>query len=59
MTLNSVPHASFATRHIGLSEADISTMLATVNSPSLDDLLDSVIPAKIRRKGKMDLPDPH
>ena len=59
MTLNSVPHASFATRHIGLSEADISTMLATLNSPSLDDLLESVIPAKIRRKDKMDLPDPH
>ncbi|MEK9710472.1 MAG: aminomethyl-transferring glycine dehydrogenase, partial [Alphaproteobacteria bacterium] len=34
-------------------------MLATVNSPSLDDLIDSVIPAKIRRKDKMDLPDPH
>ena len=59
MTLKPVPHAAFATRHIGLTEADITTMLATVDSPSLDDLLDSVIPAKILRKNKMDLPDPH
>ena len=59
MTPKPVPHAAFATRHIGLTEADITTMLATVNSSSLDDLLDSVIPAKIRRKSEMDLPPPH
>ena len=59
MTLKPVPHAAFASRHIGLTEPDITTMLATVESPSLDDLLDSVIPAKIRRKNKMDLPEPH
>lgn len=58
MTPKPVPHAAFATRHIGLTEADITTMLATVNSSSLDDLLDSVIPAKIRRKSEMDLPPP-
>ena len=58
MTQTPVPHAAFATRHIGLTEADITTMLATVNSSSLDDLLDSVIPAKIRRKSEMDLPPP-
>ena len=59
MTPKPVPHAAFATRHIGLTEADITTMLATVNSSSLDDLLDSVIPAKIRRKSEMNLPPPH
>ena len=59
MTPKSVPHAAFATRHIGLSEADTNSMLATINSPSLDDLLDSVIPAKIRRSDKMDLPEAH
>ena len=59
MTPKPVPHAAFATRHIGLSEADISTMLATVNSASLEDLLNSVIPSKIRRRDKMNLPDPH
>ena len=59
MTPKSVPHAAFATRHIGLSKADSDTMLTTINSPSLDDLLDSVIPAKIRHSDKMDLPEAH
>jgi len=54
-----VPHAAFATRHIGLGEDDITAMLAAVNSHSLDDLLESVIPKKIRRTDRMDLPEPH
>lgn len=58
MSLKSVPHADFVTRHIGPNAADISAMLAAVGSPSMDEFLDSVIPKKIRRSDKMDLPEP-
>lgn len=58
MTPTPVPHAAFATRHIGLSEADVNEMLEKIHSTSLDDLLSSIIPSKIRRADKMDLPEP-
>src|SRR5688572_9819016 len=38
----------FASRHIGPRESDISAMLKTVGSASLDDLIDQTIPAGIR-----------
>ena len=40
MPLKPVPHAAFATRHIGLTEADIKTMLAAVNSSRAHRLTD-------------------
>ena len=51
---------NFTRRHIGPSEADISSMLKTVGAKSLDDLIDSAIPAKIRFTGEWKtLPKPH
>jgi glycine dehydrogenase len=58
MTTTSSPHAEFSSRHIGLSDADITTMLATVGSPTVDDFIGSVIPINIARTDKMDLPAP-
>jgi len=49
------PQAAFSSRHIGLDNADIDTMLNTVNVSSLTELLDTVIPENIRRQSKMTL----
>lgn len=38
----------FIARHIGLSAADMSAMLAAINAPSLDALIDQTVPAAIR-----------
>ncbi len=51
------PQAAFETRHIGLNPHDISTMLASLDVPSLETLLDEVIPAGIRRHDEMNLPE--
>ena len=48
----------FAARHIGPSGADVSAMLATVGYPSLDALIDALVPKSIRFDGELDLPDP-
>ncbi len=47
----------FVTRHIGPSSDDVATMLERVGSSSLEDLIDSTVPAAIRLKQSMDLPD--
>ena len=46
----------FAQRHIGLSDADIATMLDRLGFDSLEALMDAVIPATIRTKEPLDLP---
>ncbi len=51
--MSSVP---FSSRHIGLSDADITVMLDAVGVPSLDVLIDETVPASIRLKGNLDLP---
>ena len=51
------PQAAFETRHIGLNPHDITTMLASLDAPSLEALLDEVIPASIRRHDEMNLPE--
>ena len=56
MSVPPTPQAAFASRHIGLNDADIAHMLTVVGSPSVADLLDKVIPGKIRRRDIMDLP---
>ena len=48
--------ASFARRHIGLSENDIKDMLAIVGADSLDELLAQTLPADIRQQVKFELP---
>ena len=46
------------TRHIGVSEQDEAFMLQTVGASSLDELINQTIPASIRLKEKIVLPDP-
>jgi glycine dehydrogenase len=46
----------FADRHIGPRSGDLEHMLAVVGRPSLDDLLDTVMPAVIRATEQLDLP---
>jgi glycine cleavage system P protein (glycine dehydrogenase) len=48
--------ASFARRHIGLSENDIKDMLAIVGTDSLDELLAQTLPADIRQQVEFNLP---
>jgi len=55
MSSITAPQAAFATRHIGLNPAEVSHMLAIVDSPSMTALLASVIPAGIHRKDAMQL----
>jgi glycine dehydrogenase len=45
-------------RHIGISEQDEAFMLQTVGASSLDELINQTIPASIRLKEKIVLPEP-
>jgi glycine dehydrogenase len=47
----------FQTRHIGPDESERDTMLEVVGASSLDALIDEAIPARIRLKQPLDLPD--
>ncbi len=40
---------AFATRHIGVSQHDLTAMLAHLHAPSLAHLMESVVPQSIRR----------
>jgi glycine dehydrogenase len=44
---------SFAARHVGPSENEVSEMLATLGYETLDDLIAATIPAGIRMKGRL------
>jgi len=44
----------FASRHIGPSSADVDAMLAAVNAPSLDALIEQTVPASIRHHAPLD-----
>ena len=46
----------FANRHIGPSDDDIADMAATLGYPSLDALIDAVVPEGIRLRAPLDLP---
>ena len=46
------------TRHIGVSEQDEAFMLQTIGASSLDELINQTIPASIRLKEKIVLPEP-
>jgi len=48
----------FAGRHIGPDEKETSGMLATIGVRSLDELIDRTIPAAIRSKKPLNIPDP-
>ncbi len=51
------PH-SFLHHHVGLSDADIQTMLQKIGLNSLDELIEETIPAEIRLKKNLQLPEP-
>ena len=48
--------ATFADRHIGLSDSDLARMLDAIGYTSLDDLLADAVPAGIREKLALALP---
>ena len=49
---------TFADRHIGLSDDDIKTMLATLGFDSLDQLSDAVVPESILDNAPLNLAEP-
>ena len=49
-------HDSFQSRHIGPDTFERDEMLKVVGAPSLDALMDEVIPASIRLQSPLDLP---
>jgi len=51
------PLDTFAPRHIGPRGDDVAAMLKEVGASSLDALIDEAIPASIRLKGPLNLPD--
>ena len=48
----------FIHRHIGPSESEISQMLETVGATSLDELIDSTVPANLLLDSELELPEP-
>lgn len=46
----------FASRHIGPRGHDVATMLSTLGYGSLDELVDTAVPADIRQESALDLP---
>src|SRR3979409_459312 len=51
------PAESFVPRHVGPNEQDVAEMLKTLGFQSLDALIDATIPARIRFRGRLDLPE--
>ena len=49
---------NFANRHIGVNTEDISTMIKVIGVDSVDELIEQTIPADIRLKKPLDLPEP-
>lgn len=52
------PGANFIPRHIGPREHDIQAMLETIGEPSLESLIDKVVPRSIAMSRSLDLPPP-
>jgi glycine dehydrogenase len=48
--------APFVARHIGPRDGEIARMLAQVDFPTLDALIDAAVPAGIRQAGELTLP---
>jgi glycine dehydrogenase len=56
-TLADLGAPSFADRHIGPDADQVATMLAAVGHASLDALMDAAVPAGIRSRTPLELPD--
>ncbi|ASN38416.1 glycine dehydrogenase (aminomethyl-transferring) [Arthrobacter sp. 7749] len=52
------PSAEFVARHIGPQGSDIDTMLSQLGYSSIDELVDTAVPADIRQSEPLDLPAP-
>ena len=48
----------FIHRHIGPSPSEIESMLQTVGASSLENLMESTVPASIRLESELELPEP-
>jgi glycine dehydrogenase len=48
--------ASFAQRHIGVSDQELSAMLKTIGVSTFDQLIDETVPSSIRMNSKLNLP---
>ncbi|GIV29295.1 MAG: hypothetical protein KatS3mg028_0361 [Bacteroidia bacterium] len=48
----------FSSRHIGVSEEEIKKMLKKIGVASLNQLIEETIPAEIRLKNKLNIPEP-
>ncbi len=49
--------SSFASRHLGPRDKDVTTMLAKIGASSLDELISQTIPSNIRLKKPLNLPE--
>ncbi|MEP6609491.1 MAG: aminomethyl-transferring glycine dehydrogenase [Burkholderiaceae bacterium] len=49
-------HNDFHSRHIGPNDAEIAEMLAVVGAPSLDALVDAIVPSTIKLRTPLALP---
>jgi glycine dehydrogenase len=57
-TLNELEnHSEFHARHIGPSDDEVAAMLEAVGVPSLDALVDAIVPASIKLAAPLALPD--
>jgi glycine dehydrogenase len=52
------PLDHFPPRHMGPRPADVDAMLQTIGVASLDELIDQTVPAAIRLRRPLDLPEP-
>lgn len=50
-------HEQFVDRHIGPSSQDLEQMLSTIGVAHLDQLIDETVPAEIRKKDALNIPD--
>ncbi len=49
-------HDAFVARHIGPNDEEIAQMLAVIGQPSLDAMVDAIVPASIRLNAPLALP---
>jgi len=55
--IQSFSHNHFAQRHLGIHDDQLQEMLNVIGVDSFDQLIDETVPANIRRKGKLNLPE--
>lgn len=58
LTTPAFPAEHFATRHLGLSDADRQEMLRVIGCESTEQLLDATVPGAIRMRERMQLAEP-